>query len=174
MLIGAALLLAAFVLWLTATHLRERPFFERPDLARHRLFDPAILTAAAAAFLGGLLAVARRSAAVACAVAVLVAVAWGWRRLVRSAFWRRRTLRRDLDRARRADPAAPARDLLARAVLARHPEWGEELVAQMILDYPDAERLAAVVARMERGFRGFRSGATIRGGAGRSGPARRS
>jgi hypothetical protein len=91
-------------------------------------------------------------------VAGAVLLLWGWRAVVRSIAWRRRTLRRDLEQARRADPAAPPRDLLTRAVLVRHPEWGEELVAQMVLDYPDAARLAAVVARMERGFRGFRTG----------------
>jgi hypothetical protein len=158
MLIGALLLALAFLLWLVATHLRERPYFERPDLARHRLFDPVVLASALGCFLGGLFAIGRRSAAAACAVAGAVLLLWGWRAVVRSIAWRRRTLRRDLEQARRADPAAPPRDLLTRAVLVRHPEWGEELVAQMVLDYPDAARLAAVVARMERGFRGFRTG----------------
>ncbi|HUD72941.1 MAG TPA: hypothetical protein VMQ62_13360 [Dongiaceae bacterium] len=155
MLIGPVLLFAAFLLWLIATHLRERPWFDRPDLARHRLFDPAILAAAGGSFAGGIVVVARRSPGAALGVTALVALAWGWRRFVRSAAWRRRTLARDLERARGADPAAPAHELLVRAILARHPEWGEELVAQMVLDYPDAARLAAVVARMERGFRGF-------------------
>jgi len=173
MLIGPALLVAAFLLWLVATHLRERPWFDRPDLARHRLFDPAMLAAAAGAFAGGIVVIARRSPVAALGAAAFVALAWGWRRLVRSAAWRRRALCRDLERAHRADPTAAPRDLLLRAVLARHPEWGEELVAQMVLDYPDPARLAAVVARMERGFRGFRSGGA-RGAAGRSDPARRS
>ncbi len=172
MLIGPALLVAAFLLWLVATHLRERPWFERPDVARHRLFDRVMLAAAAGSFAGGMVVVARRSPVAALGVATVVGLAWGWRRLVRSAAWRRRALRRDLEQARRADPAAAPRELLLRVVLARHPEWGEELVAQMVLDYPDAARLAAVVARMERGFRGFRSG--LKGAAGRSDPARRS
>ena len=171
MLAGPALLLVAFLLWLGATHLRERPYFERPGLARLRFFDPAILAATVAAFLGGLLLSTRRSAI---AVVGIVLVAWGWRGVVRSAAWRRRTLGRDLERARAADPSAPPRDLLARAVLRRHPEWGEELVAQMVLDYPDPGRLASVVARMERGFRGFRAGGAVRAGARRSDPGPRS
>jgi hypothetical protein len=147
MLIGSTLMVAAFLLWLVATHLRERPWFERPNLARHRLFDPAMLAAAAGSFAGGIVVVARWSPVAALGVAAFVSLAWGWRRWVRSAAWRRRALRRDLERARRADPAAPQHDLLLRAVLARHPEWGEELVAQMVLDYPDAARLATVPRR---------------------------
>ncbi|HKQ96364.1 MAG TPA: hypothetical protein VJV75_00670 [Candidatus Polarisedimenticolia bacterium] len=175
---GFALLAVGFLLWLVATHLRERPWFERPDLARHRFFDPALLTAAGIGSLVGLALVIRWSRPAGIAVALLVLAAWGWRRAVRSVAWRRRVLVRDLERARRAEPAAAERDLLARAVLARHPEWGEELVAQMVLDYPDPGRLASVVARMERGFRGFRTGGAVRGRArgeaGRSGPAPRS
>ena len=63
---------------------------------------------------------------------------------------------RDVERTRRVHPGLPERDLLVKAVLERHPAWGEELVSQMVLDYPEAADLARVVARMERGFRGFR------------------
>lgn len=180
MLFGAfALLAVAFLLWLVATHLRERPWFERPDLARRRSFDPVILTAAAGSLLGGLALLARHSKPAAVGVAALVVGAWGWRRTIRSIAWRRRALTRDLEAARRTQPAAAESDLLARVVLARHPEWGEELIAQMVLDYPDVKQLASVVARMERGFRGFRTGGVgrsrvTREGAGRSGPAPRS
>ena len=77
MLIGAALLAAAFVLWLGRTHLRERPYFERPDLARHRAFDPAIAAVAWAFLLGGMVALGRASARAATGVALLVALLWG-------------------------------------------------------------------------------------------------
>jgi hypothetical protein len=88
-------------------------------------------------------------------VAALLAGAT-WIGVARGTWFRRRAFRRDLEAARRANPGLQRRDQLVRAILVRHPRWGEELAAQMALDYPEADDLARVVARMERGFRGFR------------------
>jgi predicted secreted protein len=69
---------------------------------------------------------------------------------------RARSMRRRQSVLRAAYTGLSERDALRRVILERHPEWGEELVEQMMLDYGTTEELARVMTRMERGFRGFR------------------
>ena len=47
------------------------------------------------------------------------------------------------------------RDVLFELTMRRHPGWGEELIRQMVLDYPDFDDLARIIGGMERGFRGL-------------------
>ena len=153
---GAALCVTAFVVWLIATHLRERPWFERPDFARWRGFDAVLSLVRWGLFAWGLLLLAQASRAAVALVVGLFVVGLGWRVVARSAALKRRAMRRAFDELCRCHPDEPRRELLVRLVLARHPRWGEELVRQMVIDYPSVDQIAVVVARMEQGYRGFR------------------
>ena len=153
---GAAFCLGAFFVWLVATHLRERAWFDRPGVARWRGFDALASLLRWGLFAAGLLALSARSGtAAAIALAVFLA-GWGWRLVARSATLKRRAMRRALAELRLRHPGEPETELIVRLVLATHPRWGEELVRQMVLDFPDLDDMARVVARMEQGYRGFR------------------
>jgi hypothetical protein len=154
--VGGALVALALFLWLVRAHMREGRYFDRPDFARHRVFDPAVALFATLALVLGLAVLWGRAPLVAGAVATLLIVAGAARGLARGVGSRRRAFRRDLEAVRRGNPGMPWQDLHVRAILVRHPQWGEELATRMALDYPEPDDLARVVARMEMGFRGFR------------------
>jgi hypothetical protein len=154
---GAGLCLFAAGAWLLGRHFGEAPFYDRPRFARLPGFDGALAVLRWLAFVLGLGLLWRGSGKAAAAVVALFLAAWAWRGVVRSHVWKRRLMRRDYDRLRRSRPDLEERDLLIQVVLLHHPRWGEELIAQMVLDYRTLDGLARVVARMERGFRGFRS-----------------
>jgi hypothetical protein len=153
---GAGLCAAAFVVWLVATHLRERPWFERPDFARWRGFDAILVLLRWGLFGWGLLLLASGSPAAAAIAVGLFIMGVAWRAVARSAALRHRAMRRAYAELRLRHPAEPERELLVRLVLSTHPRWGEELVRQMALDYPSVDEMAVVVVRMEQGYRGFR------------------
>ncbi|HET6278304.1 MAG TPA: hypothetical protein VFG08_05945 [Candidatus Polarisedimenticolia bacterium] len=153
---GVALILASLVAWVAGLHFRSRRYFDRPALARNALFDPIVATLHWLLLAAGLVVLARSSAQAAGAAAAILLAAWAYRRFIRSVLFRRWLLRRDVAAARRANPGLPERDILFRLVMERHPRWGEELIEQMVNDYPTVDQLARVIARMERGFRGFR------------------
>jgi ABC-type dipeptide/oligopeptide/nickel transport system permease subunit len=152
---GLVLVGVSLFLWLLRRHFREGRWFDRPRVARHQLFDPLLAVvgwSALAAGLGLLWRAAPPAALV--TVALLLGLA-GWRQLARSAIMRARSMRRRQSVLRAAHPGLSERDALRRVILERHPEWGEELVEQMMLDYGSTEEMARVMTRMERGFRGF-------------------
>lgn len=153
---GTAFCLGAFALWLVATHFRERAWFDRPGFARWRGFDALASLLRWVLFAAGLMALSSWSATAAAAALGLFLIGWGWRLVARSATLKRRAMRRALVHLREKHPGEPETELLVRLVLATHPRWGEELVRQMVLDSPDLDEMARVVARMEQGFRGFR------------------
>ena len=154
---GAFLCLIAAVAWLLGSHVAEARFYDRPRFARVAGFDKALAVVRWLAFGTGLVLLRRASSPAAVAAAALFLAAWGWRTLVRSHAWKRRLMRKDYERLRRDRPDLEEGDLLVQVVLLRHPGWGEELISQMVLDYPTLDGVARVVAKMERGFRGFRS-----------------
>jgi hypothetical protein len=156
LLAGTALCAAAFAIWLVATHVRERPWFERPDFARWRGFDAVLAVLRWGLFGWGLVLLASRSQAAAALAIGLFVAGLAWRVVAKSAALRRRAMRRAYAELRQRHPGEPERELLVRLVLSTHPRWGEELVRQMALDYPSVDEMAIVVARMERGYRGFR------------------
>jgi hypothetical protein len=153
---GITALLLGLLGWLVWTHVRAGRYFDRPAIARNRLFDPLLVTVSAVLAAAGLLMLwlARPAAAIA-ATALLVAL-WAYRSTIRTVTFQRWLLRRDFLALRRLHPDLPERVLLARLVVRRHPGWGEELAEQMVIDYPSVDEIAAMLARMERGFRGFR------------------
>jgi hypothetical protein len=156
LLTGAGICVAAFVVWLVATHVRERPWFERPDFARWRGFDAILTLLRWGLFAWGLFLLASLSMTAAAMAVGLFLLGLGWRLVARSAARRRRAMRRAFAELRLRHPGEPERELLVRLVLSTHPRWGEELVRQMVLDYPSVDEMAVVVARMEQGYRGFR------------------
>lgn len=157
LVLGAGLCLFAAGAWLLGRHFGEAPFYDRPRFARVRGFDGALAVLRWLAFALGLVLLGRGSHGAAAAATALFLGAWAWRGVVHSHAWKRRLMRRDYDRLRRSRPDLEEHDLLIQVVLLHHPRWGEELIAQMVLDYRTLDGVARVVARMERGFRGFRS-----------------
>lgn len=153
---GFATLALGMLGWLVWIHLRARRYFDRPSFARNRLFDPLLIAMSGLLAAAGLLILWRARPTAAAATAVVLFVVWGYRRVIRSVSFQRRLLRRDYRELRRQLPDLPERAILTRLVLRRHPGWGEELVEQMVIDYPGLDDIATVLARMERGFRGFR------------------
>ena len=153
---GYALLFAGLLAWLVGAHVKSLRYYDRPALARRRHFDPAlILLAYLLAFLG-LVQLGRGSrAALTWTCLVLLGLA-AYRVYVRGAAFQRHLLRRDLEALERERPAMDREALLCLLIYRRHPGWGEELIEQMVRDYPQVDDLARVLARMERGFRGFR------------------
>jgi hypothetical protein len=142
--------------WLLWAHVRAGRYFDRPAIARHPLFDPLLFVASALLAAAGLFLVWRARPAAGAAAAGILGVLWAYRRVIRGARFQRWLLGRDYRALRRRHPDLPERAILIRLVIARHPGWGEELVEQMVLDYPTLDDIAPLLARMEQGFRGFR------------------
>jgi hypothetical protein len=155
-LAGPALVGLSLFLWLLGQHYREGRWFDRPAISRQPLFDPLLSVGRWSALVAGLALLWRAAPRAAIVMAVLLLGLAGWRELARSAFMRARWLRRRQSDLRAEHPGLSERDALRRVVLERHPEWGEELIEQMMLDYGTTEEMARVMTRMERGFRGFR------------------
>jgi hypothetical protein len=150
--IAGFVLLAAFLfcgLWID--HVRERPVYERPRILVRPGFWIAFRALRFAFFLAGWAMSARvfpRSAGV---LAALLALGWGWKRLVRGRHFRRRMVRRAFTLEKRRDPAASDVQILQRVLHAIHPHWGEELLEQIALDNPTPERTADMICRIEQG-----------------------
>jgi hypothetical protein len=142
--------------WLVWTHVRTGRYFDRPAIARHRFFDPVLAAASGVSVAAGLLLLwrSRRTAAVAAAAVLLLL--WAYRRAIRGVAFQRWLLRRDYRALRRRHPDLEEKAILVRLVIGRHPAWGEELIEQMVIDYPNVDDIAVLLARMQRGFRGFR------------------
>ncbi len=153
---GIVLILAALLFWVVGVHFRARRYFDRPTLARNLWFDPIVVTLRWLLLAAGLIVLARSSPPAAVAAAAILTAGWAYRRLIRSVAFRHWLMRREFATARRNSPGLPDREILFRLVMERHPRWGEELIEQMVHDYPTVDRLVRMVAKMERGFRGFR------------------
>jgi len=173
MLAAGVLVLATGLLCLLASiHFKGLRYFDRPTVARHPAFDRVLALGRWILVPSGLALMARASWSAFAVAGGLLALAWGWRRALRSIPFQARIVRREYDAIRRRHPGAAEDDLLRRLAWRRHPAWGEELIDQMVRDYATIEALSVMMVRMERGFRGFRGG--IRRGAARSGPGPRS
>jgi hypothetical protein len=153
---GAGLLFLGLLAWLVGAHFKSLRFFDRPRLARNRLFDPLLAFLAWTLVAAGVVLITRAAPAAGALIALVLAGLWAYRRLIRSVPFQRRLLRRDLEALRRRHPGEADKVLLCRLVFSRHPGWGEELIEQMVFDYPAVDDLARMLAKMEKGFRGFR------------------
>lgn len=153
---GILFLLLGLLASLIAVDLKARRFYDRPAVARNRIFDPLFSLLRWGLLLGGLLLICKTSRPGAAVAGAVLFVLWGYRRFVRSLGFQRWLLERDYRRLKRRYPARSEREILYELAYARNPRWGEELIEQMVLDCPDIDSLARMIARMERGFRGFK------------------
>ena len=150
LLIGIVLVMVGLGGWLHHAHLRRLRAWDRPAWALHAAAGSLYTAARCSAVVAGCILLALESRWLAGLVAAAIAGAWALLLWVRSERHAARQLRRDLAELRRREPSRAERDILARLVLARHPEWGPELAERIVADHPDPERLARVLARMER------------------------
>jgi len=148
---GIALVVVGLAAWLHHTHLRRLRAWDRPAWLLHPAAPASYTAVRCAAVVAGWTLMALASPWLAGLTAAAIAAAWALRVWVRSERYVARRLRADLTALRRREPRRPERELLARLVLARHPEWGPELVDRIVADHPDTGSLARVLARMERG-----------------------
>jgi hypothetical protein len=153
---GLGLMFLGLLAWLAGTHFKALRFFDRPPIARAPWFDPILRVLAWVLVPAGLVLIARTRPAAGSVTTLVLLGLWVYRRSIRSVPFQRRLLRRDLEALRRRHPGEADKVLLCRLVYRRHPGWGEELIEQMVFDYPTVDDLARVLAKMEKGFRGFR------------------
>lgn len=156
--IGALVLLLGLLAGLLGAHVRELRYFDRPAPARNAWFDPAVRWLGRILVAAGLGLTARASIGAAVVIAAILALLWACRRLLRSEFLQRRLLRAEFDRLKRERPDRDDAAILYDLAWRRHARWGPELIEAMVKDYPAIDDFARIVARMERGFRGFQSG----------------
>lgn len=155
MIPGGTLLLLGLVGMLASAHFKGLRYFDRPAPARHPWFDPALDVFKWALLVAGLVLIARASLRVFFSVAGLLLALWGYRRVIRSAFFHEKLLRRDFTVLRRARPDLSDAAILFELACRKHARWGPELIEQMVRDYPTVESFARIMTKMERGFRGF-------------------
>ena len=147
-------LLAAIV----RAHMREKRFFDRPLVARNRVFDPALNGFRWVLLPVGALLIARVSPVLGSVVVGLLLILLAYHQFIRSAWFQMRRLRKEFDMLKRTRPDARDGELLFDLASRRHQRWGSELIEQMVVDYPSIDGFSRIVVKMERGFRGFRPG----------------
>lgn len=148
-LLGYALVVAGAGGFLAWESLRRRAPHRRPVLAWTAV-GRGLHVALALTAVAGLIALAFGSPASALAAAAVLAVATLVRHASRSLHFRRRRVSAALAafeaRHRAAGPDAQRRAFLA----ARHRDWGEELAAQIVADWPNRRDFVRWVAALER------------------------
>src|SRR5213593_1899311 len=145
-------LIAAFILcglWLES--LREKPVYERPAILIRPRFWPLYSAVRWALFLGGWILAGSAFPRAALLLALLLAVAWSWKRFLHGRRYRRRMIRLAFQREKSRDPSASDAQILQRILHSMHPRWGGELIEQIAADNPTPEGVADMVLRMERG-----------------------
>lgn len=154
--IAYAALLLGLLGMLAAVHMKGLRYFDRPTFARNALFDPILDLLKWVLVAAGLLLLLRASWPAFVPTAALLLGLGSYLRLVRSGTFQARHLRRDFEALRRSRPDLTDGEILFELAYRRHPRWGQELIEQMTRDYPTIESFAVMLARMERGFRGFK------------------
>jgi len=152
---GAALLLLGLLGMALSVHFKGLRYFDRPSLARHAVFDPALDLAKWLLLLAGLFLMARSSRVAFFGAAGGLLILAGYRRFIRGARFQERLLARDVAALKKDRPDLSSGEVLYEIAMRRHPRWGPELIEQMVRDYPTVESFSRILVRMERGFRGF-------------------
>jgi hypothetical protein len=150
-LAGFALIALFLLMGLYLAHAREQPVYRRPALFLHPRFWMTWTLLRGALFIAGWALAWRAFPWEAAEAALVLSVAWGWRRYLQGRGYRRRMVRRAFESEKARDPAASEVQVLRRVLHAMHPRWGEELIEQIAADNPTPEAVADMVVRMERG-----------------------
>ncbi|HKB08694.1 MAG TPA: hypothetical protein VKF61_10485 [Candidatus Polarisedimenticolia bacterium] len=154
--VGVALLLLGLFAMLLSRHFKDLRYFDRPTVARNPYFDPSLDLLKWLLLAAGLLALWRASRPV-CLVASAALLGLGaYRRVIKSRLVQSRLLRREYAALKRERRGMSDGDILFELAYRRHARWGQELIEQMVKDYPTFEEFSRMMVRMERGFRGFR------------------
>ena len=156
MLTGFALLAAGLLAAVVGFQMKARRYFDRPSLARNRWFDPLLAGVKWLLIVAGFALIGRASRATGILTAGVLGLLWAYRRFIRSIRFQAWLLRTDYEKLRKSRPGLPESEILFELASRRNPRWGEELIAQMVLDYPTFDAIAPMIAKMERGFRGFK------------------
>ena len=149
---GVVLIVSGLVGWLYDAHLGRQRTWDRPGWSLRPIPRGIFAVTRRVAVVAGWLLILDTSPWAGAVVAAVLVGAWGRMRFVRSDRYTTRRLEVELAALRRREPSADEHELLARVVLAHHPQWGAELVAQIVRDHPTPAGVARVVARMERGW----------------------
>jgi len=153
---GVALLLLGLFAMLLSRHIKDLRYFDRPSPARHPYFDPSLDLLKWLLLVAGLWVLWRASRP-ACLAALGALLALGaCRRLIRSRFMQTRQMRREFAALKSERPGVSDGEILFELAYRRHARWGQELIEQMVKDYPTFEEFSRMMVRMERGFRGFK------------------
>jgi hypothetical protein len=166
---GFTLLLLGLFGMLVAAHFKGARYFDRPAVARNALFDPILDGLKWALMASGLALLLRASRTVFFATAAALLVLWSYRQVIRSDVFQERLLRRAFVVLRRSRPDMSDGEILFELTYRKHPRWGQELIEQMVRDYPTIESFARMLSRMERGFRGFKGRGLTSAGRGARG-----
>jgi len=149
--LGFGLIVAFLLIGLWLDHVRERPVYERPAFLIHPRFWQAYSAARWILFLAGWLLAGISFPRASFLLALALAAAWTWKRVMRGRWQRRRLIRKAFEREKARDPSTTDAQILQRILRSMHPRWGEELIEQIAGDNPSPEKVADMVHRMERG-----------------------
>ena len=155
MILGFAFLLLGLLAMVASVHFKGLRYFDRPASARNPWFDEALDLLKWLLLVSGLALLLHASRPVFFGTAGILLLLEGYRRLIRSACFQERLLRREFIALKTRKPELPDEQILFELVYRKHPRWGPELIEQMVRDYPTVESLARILTGMERGFRGF-------------------
>ena len=153
--LGFALLFLGLLGIALSAHFKGLRYFDRPALARLAGFDLGLDLVKWLLLFAGLVLLARTSRASFLGAAGVLILLWCYRRFIHSARFQERLLTRDFAALKKERPELSSGEVLFEIAFRRHPRWGPELIEQMVRDYPTVKSFARIMARMERGFRGF-------------------
>jgi len=153
LLAGLMLLLLGLFAMLLSAHFKDLRYFDRPSAARNPYFDPSLDFLKWILLAAGLLLLWRASRSASYVAAAALLALWAYRRIVKSGFMQGRLLRREFATLRSERPGMSEDAILFELAFRRHSRWGQELIEQMVKDYPTLEEFSKMMVRMERGFR---------------------
>jgi hypothetical protein len=154
LVVGLALVAGSLLMGLYEAHVARHRHWDRPRWTFSSVYALFWSPARRLALAAGLLVLLLASRMAAAVVTVLLGALWGWMRWVRSTRHLARWLRQSVESARAGAVPKSEREALCEVLLARHPEWGTELVEQIVQENRTLPEVARVLVRMERGWPG--------------------